>query len=199
MGFFSKLFGREENREEKPKPVLPPDTHILWDDDFAMVEFVPRENIDFIVEETERIRKFAEGNRTNHGFSNITPIGQKQIGLYEKVIDFKSLTETIENSGIKKVLNFSYQGEPLLEGENCPHGYGTKNYAIMCVEKDGLLLDLWLSQFPRTLEERQQLRLTLNAIGVIHDFYLVNWYNSTYCDLRDAASIDDFMKEYAHV
>lgn len=199
MSFFKKLFGSHKESEQKPQEVLPPDTHILWDDDFAMVEFVPRENIDFIVSETERINSFGKQNKNEFGFIDITPIGKKQVGLFEKSIDFKSFIATIEKSGIKRIQHFSHQTEPLLKGENCPIGYGTKNYSIMCVEKEGLLLDLWLSQFPRTLEEKKQLTNTLIAIGLVHDFYVVNWYNSTYCDLTDQISIEDFMVEYGHM
>lgn len=197
MSFFKKLFGvKEESEHPREKPQFPSDAHFMWEDDFVMVEFLPRENLSFLEKETERIYNFGKDHFDGLGFTAITPIGQRQVSLYDKSIDFNSVIETIEQSGLEQVNHFVYQGQKLLTGNEKPVGYGTKNFAIICDEKGGLLSYLWISMFPKTQEEKQQLEITLNALGEIHDFYLVNWYNTTYCDLTDKQSVSDFMSEY---
>lgn len=196
MNFLKKIFGFKEEKEplEISNTSLE-GTFCMIEDNYLMIEFVPEENLTFIKKETERIDEFSKAHFNGFGFSEITPIGQKTINTLDKQYDIESVISVIQESGMKKIEKFSMLDVGILEGEEAPLGFGENNYAIMCNEKDGILEDIWFEGKAENEEEFQQIINTIYTLGKVFDLVLVNWFNSSYCTIKDRVALDSYVRE----
>ncbi len=164
----------------------------LWEDDYLMLELLPKENLEFIKSETVRINDFGQGHFNGHGFTEITPIGEKPFKTVEKLIDISDVVEIISNVGLYKVVKFHIQGVGLLQGENVPLGFGTNTFAIMCERRNNLLTDIWITGRTVTKEEKDKLIDTLFQLGQAFNFIAVNWYSGEYFKMVERSSVEQF-------
>jgi hypothetical protein len=62
----------------------------MWEDGNLMIELLPKENLEFIVNETKRIEAFGKEHSVGIGFTDITIIGEKPVKTIDKRIPIKS-------------------------------------------------------------------------------------------------------------
>jgi hypothetical protein len=199
MTFFKKLFNNnnQESKQHDEKPYPYKDILHLWEDDYLMIEILPRENLDFIKNETRRICDFGKEHYDGMGFSDITPIGEKPVKTIEKLINISEIQSLFFESGLERIYKFHMQGVGLLEGKDAPIGYGAMNFAIMCNEQNGLLKDIWINNFPRDLEDQCKFKKALQLIGQNFNFILVDWFKCQYYNLFEKESIEELIKTNA--
>lgn len=195
MSFFKKLFGIDEQKKiEKKSFELDPDAFYLWEDNYLMLEILPKENLEFIKNETKRIDEFSKENYNGLGYNMVTPIGNSNLKTIEKLIDIDSVLSVIKETQLKRVDKIGMIDVGILEDNDRPYAFGNKKHALLFHEKSGLLNDIWLEGKIETEEEVQQLSYALFAIGKMFNFVAVNWYSSTYFDLSNKEEAEDFVK-----
>jgi hypothetical protein len=188
---FRKLFGLEKKVADTD--VYPYDGMLhLCEDDYLMLELLPKENLDFIKSETARINDFGQQHFNGHGFTEITSIGEKPFNTAEKLIDISELVEIISNFGLHKVVQFHMQGVGLLQGESAPFGFGSNTFAIMCEQRNNLLTDIWITGRTVGDEEKNKLIEVLFQLGQTFDFIAVNWYSGEYYNMAERSSVEQF-------
>lgn len=68
-----KLFGIKPKQK---KPYEFADVLHMWEDDHLMIELLPKDNLEFIKNESKRIDEFGKEHFDGYGFTDITEIGE---------------------------------------------------------------------------------------------------------------------------
>lgn len=166
----------------------------VWNDMFLMIELLPIENLDFINQETKRIRKFGEEHFDGVGFTDITEIGEMSVKMLNKLIQIEDVEVLLKQSGFEKFNNIRMQTEngfPICE--KCL-AYGDSHFAIMLSRKNDLLEHIWFVN--AGLEEVQRIKLSKFLEHIYHEHALmaVNWYQGESFLLDSSKSINSFIE-----
>tara|TARA_R110001592_G_scaffold332332_1_gene615656 strand:+ start:894 stop:1472 length:579 start_codon:yes stop_codon:yes gene_type:complete len=186
-----KLFGLQ------PKDKAPyehADVLHMWEDDYLMIELLPKENLEFIKNETKRIDEFGKEHSDETGFTDITVIGEKPIKTFDKQIQISHVNQIFSKTDLQRIEKVVMQGGGLLEGDKAPLGYGSKKFAIIIEGKTDVLENIWITGRTDTDEERQSLKQGLKEFGKQFDFIGVDWFKSDYYDLNDEKKIEEYIK-----
>ena len=186
-----KLFGLQPKEK---KPYEYEDFLHMWEDDYLMIELLPKENLEFIINETQRIEKFAQEHFDGKGFTDITEIGEKPIKTIEKQIPTSLVVQIFNKADLHRIEKVVMQGVGLLEGEKAPLAYGSNKFAIIIEGNTGVLENIWITGSTQTDEEKQKLKQGLKEFGKQFEFIGVDWYKSEYYDLYNEKQIDEFIK-----
>ncbi|WP_166968102.1 hypothetical protein [Yeosuana marina] len=135
-----KLFGIKP-KEKKPYEFA--DVLHMWEDDYLMIEFLPKENLEFVKKESKRINEFGQEHFDGNGFTEITEIGEVPIKTVDKGIDFNSIAKIFEKNGMKRITEVVYQNVGHLTGEKVPFGFGSNNFAVLLENENGKLKNIW--------------------------------------------------------
>jgi hypothetical protein len=191
MDFFKFLRLRKKTADTPPD--LYKDVLNLWEDDYRMLELLPKENTEFAKAEITRINDFGKEHFNGHGFTEITSIGENPFKTIEKLIDISEVNNLMVGAGLNKIGQFHMQGVGLLQGEKAPLGFGLNKFAIMCEKRNNLLTDIWVTGRTRTEDERQKLIDALLLFGQTFNFIAVNWYCGQYYNLVERSSVEEFV------
>lgn len=186
-----KLFGRQPKDKTPHKPI---DVLHIWEDDYLMIELLPKENLEFIKNETKRIDEFGQKNSDETGFMDITVIGEKPIKTFDKQILISQVDQIFSKTDLQRIEKVVMQGLGILEGDKVPLGYGSNKFAIMIEGISGVLENLWITGRTDTDEERQSLKQGLKEFGKQFDFIVVDWFKGEYYDLNDEKQIEGYLK-----
>ena len=186
-----KLFGLQPKGKA---PYKYADVLHMWEDDYLMIELLPKENLEFIKNETERIEEFGQEHSDAIGFTDITVIGEKPIKTFDKQIPINQVDQIFSKTDLQKIEKVVMQGVGLLEGDKAPLGYGSNKFAIIIEGKTGVLENIWITGGTGTDEERQSLKQGLKEFGKQFEFIGVDWFKSEYYDLNDVKQIEEYIK-----
>jgi hypothetical protein len=166
----------------------------MWEDDYLMIELLPKENLDFIKNETKRIDEFGKEHFDGVGFADITIIGEKPVKTIDKQILINQIDLIFRSTGLQKIEKVVMQDVGLLAGGKVPLGYGSNKFAVILEGKMDFLENIWLTGRTETEAERRNLKQGLKEFGKQFGFIGVNWYKSEYYDLNDEKQIEEFIK-----
>lgn len=193
MSFLLKLFGLDGKEEVEKTPFeRDPDALYLREDNYLMLEILPKENLNGSKQEDQ-----SKENYAGLGYNMVTPdICTNGVKIIDKLIDVNSVLSVINESQLKKVEKIGVEGLGFFENDEEPYAFGNKKYGLLLNEKSGLLDNLWIEgQIEGNDEtEIQELVSVLFALGQIFDFAAVNWYTSTYFDLSDREEAEAFVR-----
>jgi hypothetical protein len=165
----------------------------LWEDDYLMLELLPRDNLEFVKAETNRINEFARDHFDGSGFTNLTVIGAKPFKTIETLIDITDVEKIMTNAGLDRISQFHMHGVGLLEGDKAPLGFGTNKFAVMCDKQKDLLENIWVTGRADPGEQKQKLVDALLLFGQTFNFIAVNWYRGDHYNLVERNSVEDFV------
>jgi hypothetical protein len=186
-----KIFGIKSGEKQ---PYKYADILHMWEDDYLMIELLPKENLEFIEKETKRIDEFGEEHFDGTGFTDITVIGEKPVKTIEKQIPIEQVESIFNNTELQKIEKVVMQQVGLLEGDKTPKGFGTNNFAVILERESGLLKNIWITGHTQTEIDRKQLKIGLKEFGKKFNFIGVDWYKSEYYDLNEENQIEDYIK-----
>ncbi len=165
----------------------------MWEDDYLMIELLPKENLDFLKSETARIDDFGAEHQDGIGYSEITVIQEKPVKTLDKKIPIDLVIKIFSDVGLAKISKVMMQGVRLLEGEKVPLGFGTDQFAVICEHSNGYLEDIWITGFVKNENDRRKLEAGLIEFGHIFGFLGVNWFECTYYGLQDENQVKAFI------
>jgi hypothetical protein len=188
---WKKLFGLSSKEK---KPYEHAGLLHLWEDDYLMIELLPRENLAFLQKEMQRIDDFGKEHFDGTGFTDMTVMGEKPIKTIDRGIPLLQAAKIFEQAGLQKIEKFVAQGAGLLEGDQVPLGYGSPTFAVMLERQEDLLADIWFTGNTKTDEERQSLHQGFQTFGRQFDFIGADWFRSEYHDLNDEKQLAAFIQ-----
>lgn len=186
-----KLFGLQPKDE---KPYEHADVLHMWEDDYLMIELLPKENLEFIKNETKRIDEFGKEHFDGTGFTNITVIGEKPIKTIDRQIPIRHVDQIFSKTALHRIEKVVMQGIGLLEGDKAPLGYGSNKFAVILEGKTDVLENIWITGRTTTGAERNSLKNGLKEFGRQFEFIGVDWFKSEYYDLNDEKQIEEYIK-----
>ena len=187
MGLFS-IFKRKDTQQEKELE----DSTILWEDDFLMIEIIPKENWDFALGETQRIKDFGQEHFDGNGFTGITEIQKQPRPTSELGIKLEELTKTLEEAGMKRINNVLYDGRPIDSTKTV--AYGENQNGLYIENKSGIVNNIWLAFYNRPLLLQGTITSGLLAIGERYKMMLIDWTTGKLADLRNREEIEEYLK-----
>lgn len=186
-----KLFGLQQ--KEKKKYEYANILHI-WEDDYLMIEILPMENLNFIKNETKRIKEFGMSHFDGKGYTDIAVIGEKSVKTIEKKIKISQIDQIFNKTDLQKIDKIVMQGVGLLEGNKAPIGYGSNKFAVILEGKTELLENIWITGRTETEAQRHSLKQGLKEFGIQFEFIGINWFKSEFYDLNNEKQIENFIK-----
>ena len=186
-----KLF---EIKPKEQKPYKFANVLHMWEDDYLMIELLPKDNLEFINKESHRINEFGKEHFDGYGFTDITEIGEIPIKTIDKKIDFKSVAEIFEKNGMQRIKEVVYQNVGHLTGEKVPFGFGSNKFAILLEEDHGKLKNIWTTGRIENEELASKFKKGLSEFVKTYDFLAINWYKCESFDLHSENGIEEFIK-----
>ncbi len=179
--------------ERKSKSYPYSDILHLWEDDYAMIELVPSENLEFTIQEGQRINEFGEKHRDGLGFSDITEIAELKVKVLDRKLDFSKVLGIFQSTELPPITAVVYQNAGLKKSEDPPFGFGSQKFGILLEENDGHLNRIWLTGSTKNEEIKNLMKLGLHKFCKYFDFIAVNWYQGTVFDLREENQLQEFV------
>ncbi len=186
-----KLFGIKP-KEKKPYEFA--DVLHMWEDDHLMIEFLPKDNLDFIKKESKRINEFGEEHFDGYGFTDITVIEEVPVKTIDKGLDFNSVAKIFENNGMERITEVVYQNVGHLTREKVPFGFGSNKFAVLLDGENGKLKYIWTTGRIENEELEQKFRSGLSEFAKTYDFLAIDWYKSESFDLQTENGMNEFIK-----
>lgn len=179
--------------ERKSKSYPHSDILHLWEDDYAMIELVPSENLEFAIKEGQRINEFGEKHRDGLGFSDITEIGELKVKVLDRKLNFLKALAIFQLTGLPPITQVVLQSIGLKKSEDPPLGFGAQKFGVMLEENNGHLNRIWLTGFTENEEIKRKTKSGLHDFCKSFNFIAVNWYQGTVFDLRKENELEEFM------
>ena len=186
-----KLFGIKP-KEKKPYEFA--DSLHMWEDDYLMVELLPKENLEFIITESKRIDDFGKDHIDGNGFSEITEIGEIKIKTLDKGINFNSVASIFKENGMERIEKVVYQHAGILTGEKVPFGFGSNKFAILLEKENDNLKYIWTTGRIENEELKIRFKKAVSEFVQKYDFIAIDWYKPEYFELRNEKGIEEFIK-----
>ncbi|MTH17329.1 hypothetical protein [Flavobacterium sp. LC2016-01] len=168
------------------------------EDLFRQVEFVPRENIDFLKSENDKVNEFAQNHSDGSGFTDLYIRGdENQMLLLEKEIEVKMIDSLLTKLGMRKIENVYYfYGSTTVKSENTIV-YDFKEAQIFIVQKDNFIKDFFINgfRFHQLEEDKLKLQEILFKVGTEFSLVLNDWDLTISIDLEDKNEIKKYLNE----
>ncbi|MEK6152544.1 hypothetical protein WIW50_04765 [Flavobacteriaceae bacterium 3-367] len=181
--------------ERKSKSYPYSDILHLWEDDYAMIELVPSENLEFAIQEGQRINEFGEKHRDGLGFSDITEIAELKVKVLDRQLGFSKVLGIFQSTELPPITKVVHQNAGLKKSEDPPFGFGSQKFGILLEENDGHLNRIWLTGSTKNEEIKNHMKLGLRKFCKYFDFIAVNWYQGTVFDLREENQLLEFVNK----
>ena len=183
---------KEENLEEL-------NGAYFHEDLFRQVEFIPRENINFIESENKKIDQFSKDNFDGNGFTDIyvREESENQITIIEKKINLVEIDKFLINLGMEKIENVYYLfGSTKIKCENTI-AFKYKRAQIYLVYENEIVKDLFIDgfRFHKKEEDKEKLKIILNKIGMKFNLILNDWDLTEIIDLENQNEIEKYLNE----
>lgn len=191
--FFRNLeIKKEENLEEL-------NGAYFHEDLFRQVEFIPRENINFIENENNKIHQFSKGNFDGNGFTDIyvREESENQITLIEKKLNLVEIDSMLINLGMNKIENVYYLYGSTKTKCETTIAYNFKRAQIFMVYENEIVKDLFVDgfRFNQNEADKANLKIILNNIGVKFKLILNDWDLTEIIDLENQNEIEKYLNE----
>ena len=106
-----KIFGLQPKDK---KPYEHADVLHMWEDDYLMIELLPKENLEFIKNETKRIDEFGKEHFDGAGFTDITVIGEKPTKTIDRQILISHVNQLFNKTDLQRIEKVVMQGGGIL-------------------------------------------------------------------------------------
>ncbi len=186
-----KLLGLQ-SKEKKPYKYA--DVLHMWEDDYLMIEFLPKDNLEFIKTESKRINDFGKEHFDGYGFTDITGIGEIPIKTVDKEIDFQNVANIFERNGMKRIKEVVYQNVGHLTGEKVPFGFGSNKFTVLLENENNILKCIWITGRIESEDLKRNFKNGLSEFARTFDFLAIDWFKSESFDLHSEIGIDEFIK-----
>jgi hypothetical protein len=183
---------KEENLEEL-------NGAYFHEDLFRQVEFIPRENINFIESENKKIDQFSKDNFDGNGFTDIyvREESENQITIIEKKINLVEIDKFLIDLGMEKIENVYYlYGSKKIKCETTI-AFKYKRAQIYLVYENEIVKDLFIDgfRFHKNEEDKEKLKIILNKIGMKFNLILNDWDLTEIIDLKNQNEIEKYLNE----
>ena len=186
-----KLFGL---KPKKKKPYEFAEVLHMWEDDYLMIEFLPKKNLEFVKKESNRINEFGQEHFDGNGFTEITEIGEVPIKTADKGIDFNSVAKIFEKNGMIRITEVVYQNVGHLTGEKAPFAFGSNNFAVLLENENGKLKYIWTTGRIENEELEGKFKNGLSEFAKTFDFLAIDWFKSESYNLQTENGMNEFIK-----
>ncbi|WP_162127692.1 hypothetical protein [Flavobacterium phycosphaerae] len=197
MGIFD-IFRRKKVEKIQENVIEENETGIYFHEDtFNQVEFLPRENKEYLESENEKIENFAVENFDGHGFKDIYVRDESPKTIADKKIDFEELDRILLSLGLEKVSEvYEGYGSAKWKCENT-FAYIFDGAEIFVSLEDNFVHDFWVDgfRFHENDETKSKLKSILFKIGNEMDLILNDWDLTVVIDLKDESEIEKYLNE----
>lgn len=167
------------------------------EDIFNQVEFLPRENKEYLKSENKKIENFAKENFDGHGFTDIYVRDESPKTISDKKIDFEELDKILLTLGLEKIAEvYEGYGSGKWKCENT-FAYVYDRAQIFVSLKDNLVHDFWVDgfRFHKDIETKNKLKSVLWRIGNEMNLLLNDWDLTVVIDLKEESEIEKYLNE----
>ena len=167
------------------------------EDTFNQVEFLPRENKEYLKSENQKIENFSKENFDGHGFTDIYIRDESPKTIADKKIDFEELDKILLTLGLEKITEvYEGYGSGKWKCENT-FAYVYDSAQIFVSLKDNLVHDFWVDgfRFHKNDETKNKLKSVLWKIGDELNLLLNDWDLTVVIDLKDESEIEKYLNE----
>lgn len=174
------------------------ETRVYFHEDiFNQVEFLPRENKEYLKCENKKIENFAKENFDGHGFTDIYVRDESPKTISDKKIDFEELDKILLTLGLEKIAEvYEGYGSGKWKCENT-FAYVYDRAQIFVSLKDNLVHDFWVDgfRFHKDIETKNKLKSVLWRIGSEMNLLLNDWDLTVVIDLKEESEIEKYLNE----
>lgn len=174
------------------------ETRVYFHEDiYNQVEFLPRENKEYLKSENKKIENFAKENFDGHGFTDIYVRDESPKTISDKKIDFEELDKILLTLGLEKIAEvYEGYGSGKWKCENT-FAYVYDRAQIFVSLKDNLVHDFWVDgfRFHKDIETKNKLKSVLWRIGSEMNLLLNDWDLTVVIDLKEESEIEKYLNE----
>lgn len=193
LSFFKNFY----SSDIEGKKIL--DGTYFHEDFFRQVEFCPRENLELLKIENEKIRDFSEEHSDGNGLFTDVYVREEtnQKSLLDKKIDASELDLTLLNLGLEKIENVYSGYGSFIEKCNDTVAYKFDTAEIFVVVENKLVKDLFINgfRFHKIEETKIKLSKILHVVGTQYDLILNDWDIIKIIDLKNRNEIKKYLNE----
>ncbi len=164
----------------------------LWDEDYLMIELVPKENLEFIKKEIIRTLIAGENNIQPSGFKEATVIGSRPVQTADRNLLKEEVGKCFEQSGFARIDQYIMEKVGLMKGDKIPLGFGTATLGVILEGSTNVLNDIWIAGRTDGKQDENRLIQGLLAFGKQYNFIGVNWFRGEYFNLANLAEVENF-------
>lgn len=193
LSFFLNL-NKSENKNLK---IL--DGIYFHEDFFKQVEFCPRENFEYLIDENKKISKFGIDHSDGDGLFTDIYLREKnnEVTIFERKILLTNLEVILVNLGLVKVPNVYSGYSTLVEKCNNAIAYKLERAEIFIFFEKDYIKDFFVNGFRFHEDQiiKDKLQDTLFKIGTEYDLILNDWDLTEIIDLIDKKEIEKYLNE----
>ncbi|MDY0781691.1 hypothetical protein [Tenacibaculum sp. IB213877] len=170
-------------------------TILLWEDNYLSAELIPKENLEFAIKETKRIKKHAEEHFDGNGFTEITKINKIPFSTEKKEILTSKITDLLESIGLVKYGRVLYYGGGTpteIENQNTIV-YGELKSGIFIEQENNKIEHIWIDSQNWQEISKTKIKDGLIEIGEMFDLILVDWNSTQVIDLKKESEIEKYL------
>ncbi len=195
-----KIFAFFRNIETKKESNLKEQKSTYYHEDlFRQVEFIPRENINLIEIENNKISEFSKEHFNGNGYTDIYSRKDEvnQITIIEKKINLVAIDSLLIHLGMKKIEIVYYLYGSTITKCKSTIAYNYKDAKIFIVYENDIIKDMFVDgfRFHENEEDKTNLKKILNRIGIEFNFILNDWDLTEIIDLENQNEIEKYLNE----
>lgn len=181
---------KENVNNEKTKTTI-----LLWEDNYLSTELIPKENLEFTIKETKRIKKHAEEHFDGNGFTEITEVNKIPFSTEKKEILTSKITNLLESIGLVKYERVLYYGggTPTEIENQSTIVYGQLKSGIFIEQENNKIQHIWLDSQNWKEISKTKIKEGLIEIGKMYDLILVDWNSKQVIDLKKESEIEKYL------
>jgi hypothetical protein len=167
-------------------------TLFYHEDDYCQVEISPKENLLFVLKESEKINELSEKSSDDSGYTNIYVRSNNRVGLRERRINSIELERIIAATGLDKAAKVTTgYGQTFRKTLKDTVGFGMNYSAIYFDFEDHIVNHIWMTNHFNI--EREKLVQCLHQIGQKWDVLLIDWNQKVPIDLSNKSAIENYL------
>lgn len=193
IAFFKSLAA---NNQESEVPSI--DGAYYHEDLFRQVEFVPRESIDYLKNENDKVADFAQKHSDGNGFTDIyIRENGNQKSILENKIQIEKVDSLLIELGMKKIENVYYFYNSATVKSKNTIAYELNEAKIFIVYENEFIKDFFVDgfRFHEIEEDKLKLQNILFKIGTEFNLVLNDWDLTEVIDLKNKNEIKKYLNE----
>jgi len=187
--FIKNLYSQQECEVETL------DRAYFHEDDFRQIEFLPRDNYEFLQNENLTIKNFADEHSDGFGFTDIHIREENQKSIADQKIELSDLNSVLLELELEKIEEvFTGYGN---HKEKCPNtiAYKFDRAEIFVVTEEKTVTDFFVTGFRHFDDAEIKIKLEniLFQIGTKYNLVLNDWDLAEMIDLHDRKEIEKYL------